>query len=64
MGQYSALWAKLGGQVEVIFKTQNKKIHFFSLFSKILETNIEPSWKEYLKFASTTLETVDLFEMS
>ena len=41
--QDTALWAKLGGQVVVIFKTQNKKIHFISLFSKILETNIEPS---------------------
>ena len=60
----NALWAKLGGQVGVIFKTQNKKKHFISLFSKILETNIEPSWKEYLKSASTTLETVDLFEIS
>ena len=39
----SALWAKLGGQVVVIFKPQNKKMHFISLFSKILETNIEPS---------------------
>ena len=38
-----ALRAKLGGQVVVIFKKRNKKIHFILLFSKILGTNIEPS---------------------
>ena len=32
-----------------------------TLFSKISETNMEPSWKEYLKSTSTML---DLFEIS
>ena len=43
---------------------QKNTFYLIALFSKILlETNIEPSWKEYLKSAYTTLETIDLFEI-
>ena len=38
------------------FQKRRKKHHFISVFSDILETNLELSWKEYLKSASTALE--------
>ena len=59
----NALWAKLGGQVVVIFKTKKHFICNF-MFYYILETNIEPSWKEYFKFGYTALEKFDLFEIA
>ena len=44
-------------------KPKKKEKKIIKLFSENLETNIEPSGKEYLELASTALETVDNFEI-